>query len=68
MQNKWNARTIACLVLTILYFLGLILMLTGSLVAGVALWGASTVAGMGVLYYIKKQDKEKQEQEEKGEE
>lgn len=57
MKKKWNARTVICLVLTILYFAGLLLMLTGSMSQGVLLWGVSTVAGMGVLYYIKKQEK-----------
>lgn len=63
MKAKWNARTTVCLVLTILYFGGLALMLTGQLSQGVLLWGVSTVAGMGVLYYIKKQEKDAREQQ-----
>lgn len=68
MKGKMNARTLACLVLTVMYFIGLVLMLAGSLQTGMLLWGVSTVAGMGVLYYIKKQEKAAQEaaEEEKG--
>jgi len=64
MKGKMNAKTIACLVLTVMYFAGLVLMLCGNLQSGGLLWGISTVAGMGVLYYINKREKAAREAEE----
>lgn len=61
MKGKMNAKTVACLVLTVMYFAGLVLMLCGNMQAGGLLWAVSTVSGMGVLYYIKKQEKAAQE-------
>lgn len=71
MKGKANRRMIACLVLTLMYVAGLILMLMKNLQWGLVLWAASTVAGMGVLYHIKKQDaaeaERRAEEEERGE-
>ncbi|MDO4739830.1 MAG: hypothetical protein Q4A66_04105 [Eubacteriales bacterium] len=52
-----NIRTIICLVLTVMYALGLVLMLAKQMDLGLLLWGVSTVGGMGVLYYINKKEK-----------
>lgn len=61
MNGKMNKRTIACLVLTVMYAVGLVLMLAKQMELGLLLWGVSTVGGMGVLYYIKKQEKAAQQ-------
>lgn len=63
MKTKWNLRTTVCLVLAILYVLGLVFLLTGRPGGGLALLGISTVAGMGVLYLVRKNDKEKTDSE-----
>lgn len=57
MKGKMNIRTIICLVLTVMYALGLVLMLAKQMDLGLLLWGVSTVGGMGVLYYINKKEK-----------
>lgn len=57
MKGKMNKRTIVCLVLTVMYALGLVLMLAKQMDLGLLLWGVSTVGGMGVLYYINKKEK-----------
>lgn len=57
MKGKMNKRTIICLVLTVMYALGLVLMLAKQMDLGLLLWGVSTVGGMGVLYYINKKEK-----------
>ncbi|MBQ3223144.1 MAG: hypothetical protein IJB41_05990 [Clostridia bacterium] len=68
MKGKMNKRMIACLVLTVMYAAGLVLMLAKQMEAGLLLWGVSTVGGMGVLYYIKKQEQAaKDAAEEEGE-
>ena len=53
-----------CIVVTVLYFAGLVCMLCRNTGLGVLLWGISTVAGMGVLFYVQRLEREKREAEE----
>ena len=50
-------RTAVCLVLVIMYFLGLVFMMTGLFYAGMTLWALSTIGGIGLLYYIRTTEK-----------
>ena len=53
MTSKFTAKNIVCLVLVLLYFLGLILMITGNLSQGIACWVVSTIGGAAALAIIK---------------
>ena len=65
---KRNARLLICLVLTLMYAVGLVLMLLKKTEWGLLLWAVSTVASMGVLYLIKKRDAaQEQSKEDRGE-
>ena len=50
-------RSVLCLALVALYFIGLIFLMTGLFYAGVVFWAVSTVGGIGLLYYIRTTEK-----------
>ena len=52
-MNKLKLRNIICIVLVVLYFIGLLCMFLNQLGAGLSLWGISTVGGFFALYYIR---------------
>ena len=52
-----NPRSILCILIVLLYAVGLVLMLVGSFTAGASMWAVSTIAGALVLvvkYYQEK--------------
>ena len=62
-QLRKRMRTILSLVLVVLYLIGLVVMITGSFQAGVYLWMISTLGGIGLLYWIRTQERKKAEAE-----
>lgn len=52
-----NPRSILCLLIVLLYAVGLVLMLAGSFTSGASMWAASTIAGALVLVVKYKQEK-----------
>ena len=52
-----NPRSILCLLIVLLYAVGLVLMLAGSFTSGASMWAVSTIAGALVLVVKYKQDK-----------
>ena len=51
-MEKLNLKTVICLALVVLYIAGMLLMLFGSVTAGILLWSVSTVGGLFALWYI----------------
>ena len=52
-----NPRSILCMLIILLYAVGLVLMLAGSFTSGASMWAVSTIAGALVLvvkYYQEK--------------
>ena len=73
-QNRKSAlltpRSILCILIVLLYAVGLIVMLVGSFTAGASMWAVSTIAGALVLvvkYYQEKRaaDEARVEEEER---
>ena len=65
-----NPRSILCLLIVLLYAVGLVLMLAGSFTSGASMWAVSTIAGALVLvvkYYQEKRaaDEARVEEEER---
>ena len=65
-----NPRGILCILIVLLYAVGLIVMLVGSFTAGASMWAVSTIAGALVLvvkYYQEKRaaDEARVEEEER---
>ena len=65
-----NPRSILCLLIVLLYAVGLVLMLAGSFTSGASMWAVSTIAGALVLvvkYYREKRaaDEARVEEEER---
>ena len=65
-----NPRGILCILIVLLYAVGLVLMLVGSCTAGASMWAVSTIAGALVLvvkYYQEKRaaDEARVEEEER---
>ena len=65
-----NPRSILCLLIVLLYAVGLVLMLAGSFTSGASMWAVSTIAGALVLvvkYYQEKRaaDEARAEEEER---
>ena len=65
-----NPRSILCILIVLLYAVGLVLMLVGSFTAGASMWAVSTIAGALVLvvkYYQEKRaaDEARVEEEER---
>ena len=65
-----NPRGILCILIVLLYAVGLVLMLVGSFTAGASMWAVSTIAGALVLvvkYYREKRaaDEARVEEEER---
>ena len=54
-------RTFVSLVLVGLYVLGLIAMMTFSFQTGLILWIVSTLGGIGLLYWIRTAEKQREE-------
>ena len=54
-------RAIAALVLVALYILGLAAMLTGRVQLALILWVVSTLGGIGLLYWIRTAEKQREE-------
>ena len=52
-----NPRSILCLLIVLLYAVGLVLMLAGSFTSGASMWAVSTIAGALVLVVKYKQEK-----------
>lgn len=52
-MKNLNLRSIICIALVAMYFIGLVCMFTNQLGAGLSLWGISTVGGFFALYYIR---------------
>lgn len=52
-----NPRSILCLLIVLLYAVGLVLMLVGSFTSGASMWAVSTIAGALVLVVKYKQEK-----------
>ena len=52
-----NPRSILCMLIVLLYAVGLVLMLAGSFTSGASMWAVSTIAGALVLVVKHKQDK-----------
>ena len=50
-------RSVLCILIVLLYAVGLILMLAGSFTSGASMWAVSTIAGALVLVVKHKQDK-----------
>ena len=69
-MEKLNLKTLICLALVVLYVAGMLLLLFGSVTAGILLWSASTVGGLFALWYIRSTEKkeEPKREEEKDEE
>ena len=62
-----NARSILCMLIVLLYAVGLIVMLVGNFTAGASMWAVSTIAGALVLvvkYYQEKRARDEAEVEE----
>lgn len=57
-MNAKLLRNVVCAVLVALYFIGMCLLILGSVRAGITLWSISTIGGLGVLWYIKSREKE----------
>ena len=53
-------RTVVSLVLVGLYVLGLIAMMTFSFQTGLILWVVSTLGGIGLLYWIRTAEKQRE--------
>ena len=65
-----NPRSILCMLIVLLYAVGLVLMLAGSFTSGASMWAVSTIAGALVLvvkYYQEKRaaDEARVEEEER---
>ena len=65
-----NPRSILCILIVLLYAVGLVLMLAGSFTSGASMWAVSTIAGALVLvvkYYREKRaaDEARVEEEER---
>ena len=45
-------RTALCLILVVMYAVGLIAIVTFSFSTGMVLWAISTIGGMAVLYWL----------------
>ena len=52
-----NARSILCMLIVLLYAVGLIVMLVGNFTAGASMWAVSTIAGALVLVVKHHQEK-----------
>ena len=52
-----NPRSILCMLIILLYAVGLVLMLAGSFTSGASMWAVSTIAGALVLVVKYKQEK-----------
>ena len=52
-----NPRSILCILIVLLYAVGLIVMLVGSFTAGASMWAVSTIAGALVLVVKHYQEK-----------
>ena len=52
-----NPRSILCLLIVLLYAVGLVLMLAGSFTSGASMWAVFTIAGALVLVVKYKQEK-----------
>ena len=52
-----NPRSILCLLIVLLYAVGLVLMLAGSFTSGASMWAVSTIAGALVLVVKYKREK-----------
>ena len=52
-----NPRSILCMLIVLLYAVGLVLMLAGSFTSGASMWAVSTIAGALVLVVKYKQEK-----------
>ena len=52
-----NPRSILCILIVLLYAVGLIVMLAGSFTAGASMWAVSTIAGALVLVVKHHQEK-----------
>ena len=52
-----NVRSILCMLIVLLYAIGLIVMLVGSFTAGASMWAVSTIAGALVLVVKHYQEK-----------
>ena len=52
-----NARSIHCMLIVLLYAVGLIVMLVGNFTAGASMWAVSTIAGALVLVVKHHQEK-----------
>ena len=52
-----NPRGILCILIVLLYAVGLVLMLVGSFTAGASMWAVSTIAGALVLVVKHHQEK-----------
>ena len=62
-----NPRSILCLLIVLLYAVGLVLMLVGNFTSGASMWAVSTIAGALVLvvkYYQEKRARDEAEVEE----
>ena len=52
-----NPRSILCILIVLLYAVGLVLMLAGSFTSGASMWAVSTIAGALVLVVKHHQEK-----------
>lgn len=52
-----NPRSILCLLIVLLYAVGLVLMLVGNFTSGASMWAVSTIAGALVLVVKYKREK-----------
>lgn len=60
-------RSVLCILIVLLYAIGLVLMLAGSFTSGASMWAVSTIAGALVLvvkYYQEKRARDEAEMEE----